>query len=544
MAKNPYAPYSTQWWQWQSSHPSEELPHDPSVGFPSDDSGKPISTSNDSGASYDDFLRLFGGDQDEFTAFLQSLGISDPNKLTDAQRTDFNKQLIDQLIAHQSELDKRKYNESLRDEQRLYDSAMLARLMASGMSRDAALAMLSGSGGSGGSAAPYTDGTQLAQGLAPSESQLNKIQGDTSIANTVFNGLSAITGLVNMGFGCAATKAQTAFMKAQNVLTGKQINAFNIASKAFGVLNGVGAAMDAFGSVASAIQAIQQAAESGDTAAADFIQSGGIQQMRDNAPFVSRTLGQLYQDERSSKDYATNFDQLVRKNNADILLTEADVKSVLKGIEKCEAEINEIVGNTEFVEANKQVCFKQADYLEEQAKLAKKQGRLIDAQTMLTAAEKLRTDAESMSTTLQNQYVDALQNDTYTDRETGEEVSGLDLMTGTTIQNLFGLARTLAKTTSSEYIDAETTMQLSNFETITAANILRTLRANSNIKFANEHPETVSFGWALEDCGIGSLLRVNSKDAIGSGSFLDPELGQRLMKNANRFRQLHMPLYY
>lgn len=533
---NPHPKGSTLWWQWEVQHRNQTQENEDSQankGMHGRFNG------------FDDILGGSAGD-DEFSQFLKSLGIDDPNDLTDAQRQDWNKQLVDQLIAYKSELDKRKYNEQLRDEQRLYDSptSLLARLMASGMSRDAALAMLSGSGGSGGSAAPYTDGTQIAQGLAPSESQLNKIQGDTSIANTVFNGLSAITGLVNMGFGCAATKAQTAFMKAQNVLTGKQINAFNIASKAFGVLNGVGAAMDAFGSVASAIQAIQQAAESGDTAAADFIQSGGIQQMRDNAPFVSRTLGQLYQDERSSKDYATNFDQLVRKNNADILLTEADVKSVLKGIEKCEAEINEIVANIEFIEANKQVCFKQADYLEEQAKLAKKQGRLIDAQTMLTAAEKLRTDAETMSTTLQNQYVDALQNGSYTDRETGDEVSGLDLMTGTTIQNLFGLARTLAKTTSSEYIDAETTMQLSNFETITAANILRTLRANSNIKFTNEHPETVSFGWALEDCGIGSLLRVNSKDAIGSDSFLDPELGQRLVKNAKRFRQLHMPLYY
>lgn len=501
-------------------------------------------TQNNTKTGYDELLRQ-GDQSDALTQYIQSLGVNDPNNLSSAQRSDWNKQLLDNLLARQNELDKRKYNEQLLAEQRLYDSptAMLARLMASGMSRDAALSMLSGSGGSGGSGVPYTDGQQLDQGLAPSESQLNKIQGDTSIANAVFNGLSTITGLVNMGFGAAGTMAQTAFTKAQNVLTGKQIDAYNVAGDAYSVLNAIGAGIDSFGSIGAAIGAIQKSAAGGNDAAAAFVQNGGIERMRNNAPFVSRTLGQLYQDERASKDYATTFDQLVRQNSADILLTEANVDAVIQGIKNAKAELNQILANTEFIEANKQVCLKQADYLVEQANLAKIQGRLVDAQTLLTQAERLRTDAETKSLQLSNQVSDAVQNGVYYDEENKEIVSGLDLITGTTIQNLFGTARTLAKTTNSDYVNAAVSMQLSNFESITAANALRTLRSNASINFTNNNKEIVNFGWALEDCGIGSILKIDSKDVLGGSSMLGNDAAKQFFRAANRTRQFNFPMY-
>lgn len=511
---NPHSKGSTLWWLWEQQQQNQTQENDDAQankGMHGRFNG------------FDDILSGSAG-SDEFSQFLKSLGIDDPNDLTEAQRQDWNKQLVDQLLAYNSELEKRKYNESLRDEQRLYDSptAMLARLMASGLSRDAALAMLSGSGGSGGSAAPYTDGSQLAQGLAPSESQLNKIQGDTSIANTVFNGLSAITGLVNMGFGCAATKAQTSFMKAQNFLTGKQINAFNIASKAFSVLNGVNASIDAFGSVASAISAIQDAAASGDPAAVDFIQSGGIEEMRQNAPFVSRTLGQLYQDERSSKDYATAFSKMCRQQDADTDLTVLQYDALLEDIIKCKAEIEHIVTDTEFIEQNIEVAKKQADFIEAQAELARKQGRNVDADTLLKKAEKLRVDAETKSIELQNAPEDAFQNTVFgTQQERADGMTGLDWLTGSRLRQVYRTCKTLSKTTNEAYYNAAAAYELSDFETLTAVNALLKLRSESTLEYCKDHKETTKLGFALEDCGIGNLLNadVNTLHDIKFGDF-------------------------
>ena len=166
-----------------------------------------------------------GGDSsDPIFALLNSLGINQDAGLTGSQRDDWNKQLLDTLLNYKLTQENRSYNESMRDEQRLYDNPLnqLARLMGAGVSRDAAIQMLTG-----GSQPIQSDAPSAAEGIAPSESKMNGINAALAPINTAFDALSAVGGLVSLGFSIPQAIQQTRALKYGNFMSQQQQNAFN-----------------------------------------------------------------------------------------------------------------------------------------------------------------------------------------------------------------------------------------------------------------------------------------------------------------------------
>ena len=180
---------------------------------------------NPNDSNFSDILgRLTAGSDDSILQLLRALGIEQNGGLKIPQRDDWNKQLLDTLTNYLLTLDNRNYNESMRDEQRIYDSPtnQLARLMGAGVSRDAAIQMLSG-----GSQPIQSEAASAAQGIAPSESLKNGIDSALAPIQTAFDAISAVGGLVSLGFSIPQAIQQTRALKYGNFMNQQQQNAFN-----------------------------------------------------------------------------------------------------------------------------------------------------------------------------------------------------------------------------------------------------------------------------------------------------------------------------
>ena len=180
---------------------------------------------NPNDSNFSDILgRLTAGSDDSIMQLLRALGIDQNGGLKIPQRDDWNKQLLDTLTNYLLTLENRNYNESMRDEQRIYDSPtnQLARLMGAGVSRDAAIQMLSG-----GSQPIQSDAPSAAEGIAPSQSRLNGINAALAPIQTAFDAISAVGGLVSLGFSIPQAVQQTRSLKYGNFMNQQQQNAFN-----------------------------------------------------------------------------------------------------------------------------------------------------------------------------------------------------------------------------------------------------------------------------------------------------------------------------
>ena len=176
-------------------------------------------------SNFGDILgRVTAGSDDSIMQLLRALGFEQNGGLKIAQRDDWNKQLLDTLTNYLLTLDNRNYNESMRDEQRNYDSPtnQLARLMGAGVSRDAAIQMITG-----GSQPIQSEAPSAAEGIAPSESQLNGVQSVLAPIQTAIDAISAVGGLVSLGFSLPQAVQQTRALKYGNFMNQQQQNAFN-----------------------------------------------------------------------------------------------------------------------------------------------------------------------------------------------------------------------------------------------------------------------------------------------------------------------------
>ena len=283
------------------------------------------------GSSLQDFLRLL-------TLY------SGP--MSGAQGADVSKQLLDQLINYAVTLENRGYNEQLRDEQRVYDapSSQLARLMGAGISRDAAIQMISGSGSSGGSGVPFSDpAAASASSIPATQSDLNKAQSDAAYANI---GLGAISSIANIAgaigslgsFGVsaaqlstnlAATKAQTAGSLLSNTQFSKTLQGIETASTVVGALQ---SAVDAgiidkdhdFGSSQDMLSAIRDNADKFEPFKA-LVVSGALNGINHDV-YSLNALNGAYKSWRESHDYGIDRSHLVRMQSLEWLQGDMNIK--------------------------------------------------------------------------------------------------------------------------------------------------------------------------------------------------------------------------
>lgn len=355
-------------------------------------------------------------------------------------------------------LDQREYDWNMLQDQRIYNNPTneLARLMGAGISRDAAIQLLSsarsgaGSGVSGGS--PVTQ-----QPTSPG--QVSGTPG-TLASNIAFNTIGAVCDLVNMGFSASQSYAQTQFIKNQNYLTEQQIGAYNDASKAFNIISASGTEINekTFGSVNDTIKTIQTLADSGNEAAAAFISEGGHKRLRLSSPYSSQFLNSLYRNERDSKDYNTSFEAEIRRQNAQAYLNEVNADKILTEIPLIEAQINEVVASTEYtqaqtglVEFSKKVMTEQANELKARANLLTKQGKTEEARyynvladTKLKKAQSYQANATGTSISLENQLQSAWMN------ATKDGKTGLEIFTDQRITSLQSLAKETTQAANDE----------------------------------------------------------------------------------------------
>lgn len=462
-----------------------------------------------SGGNQQDYIQrlLAALNGDGLSQLLAQLGI-DVGQMNAGETQDWNKQIMDTLLQRMLQNEQRSYNKDVLNEQRIYDSPtnQLARLMGAGISRDAALQLLGGSGsGSGSGSALIGDPMQLpASAISGTQSDLNAVQKDTAIANTVFNAVSCFSGLVSLGFSVPQAVAQTALLKNQAYLSSLDINAINSAADAFSILNAAGATAEAFGSTASAIAEISRLAQNGDQNAMQFIQSGGIEKMRRNSPLVSARLGSLYKSERSSADYSREYDATMRKLEAAASLDEISYDKVVSEILNNEAMFEQIFAQTDFINTNRELLLKQADVLVEQAELLRKQQKNTEADTLLKKAEALRANAEATKIGFENQQTQAFLEGV--GGVTGDKHTGLDLITTSRLQSLYQDVKILSKTNNEKYFNAKAQEILSDADNFTALNLLRTARSQADLKWSQDNPTLARFGWAIEDCGLGAYM--------------------------------------
>ena len=166
---------------------------------------------------------LVNGETDSSQLLASLLGAG--NAQFSAERWDMFYQY---LLGMMQQANQRAFDIEQRDESRLYNNPMneLARLMGSGVSRDAALEILKGSAGGSGSLGVAGSGAFDAPSVsAPSGTM--ELQKQQSIAGMVFGSLAALSNLVQSGVSVAQGIEQVNQLKGQNYFSNKQIEAFD-----------------------------------------------------------------------------------------------------------------------------------------------------------------------------------------------------------------------------------------------------------------------------------------------------------------------------
>lgn len=502
---------------------SRFTPSSPSFPFRNGDpnSASTVSTRNNGNAwENTEWENLLGnGRNSDFAAFLASLGIQMPDgkEMSESAIKDWNKQLMDAQLNHAITQENRNYNEGLRDEQRIYDSPtnQLARLMGAGISRDAAIQLLSGTG-AGGSSVPYSEPAAETQGLLPSESQKNALESKLGIANTVFGGVSALTSLVNLGFSIPQSLAQTSYLKAQAFMSNADAKAFNGAGRAYSVLKGINASADAFSSLSSATKAITDAANNGNEIAAQFVNSGGIADLYGNAPLSSKHILDTYKADNEGVNWNKQYFAATRRMEAEADFAELNITALGEEINKTVAEYEKIVSDTQYTYQLSRVCEKQSKVLEAQAKLLEKQGLHEDSKRLLTQAQTLKTKSETKTIDLENNVTEALQTGVRSDIGSDGNIinrTGLEWMTYDALNKLVTDARISAKQTSPAYVDAAFRETFNTHEAIATAMSLDALANRTGLMFARLYPSQFQLWTAIKKLGGYEYLSLEIQDA-------------------------------
>lgn len=432
----------------------------------------------------------------------------------------------------------RAWDWNLLKDQRTYDNAtnQLARLMGAGISRDQAIQLLSGS-----PSASAIGASSPVHGSASTVSQ-PPIPNSADVANSVFNGISAFSGLVSMGFSVAQAFQQVKFAQNQNYLNSEQIKAYNVSSQAYNLIksSGIEVTDDVFSSVGNTANFISQMANDGDVSAQQFVANGNIDLLRSTAPYSSPMLSQLYRDERSAKDYATSF-----RNNMDLMRAGYDLQRV--NIDNVRAGILQIEQNIENLRASEQYTIAQTNLANKAAELTgkdievrsaqvgliRKQSELTSAQTGLTSVQTQLTAEQVFSQSLQNDLDSSWRNEIASDGR-----SGLQLYSDYQINRLYGDVMELCTLNDRQVWQKHADAILGNYDNSIALYELGTLYANGEIDAYNssddETKDLLNFCRAAEKSGLFPYVQtVANAETAGNWSFYHAG-GSEAAKGAKR----------
>lgn len=443
---------------------------------------------------FDSILGNIGNvSSDVLAQFFSALGIHERKGFSESEAKDWNQYLLKLLIQRFTENENRAYNQYLRDEQRQYDmpSNVLNRLLSTGMSRDAALGLLSGTG-----AEPIQNTLgSMPDTLSPSEGQANGTAAVSNVASVAYGAVSLLGSLVSCGMSVPAAVSQIGILGAQQAMSQKQVKAYDDSSVAFNLISSAhadGSLSDeifndghVYDSVSSVTSAIEHLSTGGNVTAKRLVSSGFIDGIRDNAPYVSEFLSKLYRQERDGRDYDTSFGLQVGKLRASIDVDKVTAKSLAKGLEKADAEIAKIYSEQEFIQG-------QTAFLEYSKMLAEKQGKVFDEQAYLM-------HQQAYAQQLQNNYESAFQVATDLDGRTGLQLVTASRLTQATID-----AHTLAKLTDMEQWEHEAERIISDADAAATYNAWRIWYYGAGLDVVNDpdYEGLYSACAAMDECGF------------------------------------------
>lgn len=318
------------------------------------DSVIPTYLQNSIDANFSDVLNRItksGNSDDELLNLLNKFGIDQKAGLKPEQRDDWNHQLLTTLLSYILEKDKRAYNESTLNEQRIYDSPtnQLARLMGAGISRDAALQLLGE-----GSVPIQTEGISAAEGIAPSQSALNGMQRALAPVQTALQAIGCVGNLVSLGFSIPQAILQTNLLQAQNYMSQQQIAAFNGVNA---VTNAIQTGLDAgilsqddVDGWSNANDVQRWMSDHADTNLVAPLAASGAIQSAFGSTIGREMFNNHWKQMRESRDAGTVWDEYVRQQRLNTLVQQLNT-------EKISAEIANIDADTFFKDAETQEVF-------------------------------------------------------------------------------------------------------------------------------------------------------------------------------------------
>lgn len=229
--------------------------------------------------------------------------------------------------------EQRDYDWFLKQDQRNFDSPtnQLARLMGAGISRDAAIQMLSGSssGAVVGGSAPIVSAA-ASPGSLPGTPGSFDLQKGLGIASTVFEGINMIAGMVGMGLSIPQSIQQTKSLRMQNTLSQKSLQGLNAADAVLSSLQNAvtsGAIstsdMDGFSNATDALNYIFDHRDT--NAFKPIFQSGAFQDVY-GTKLGREMFTNAWNSVRQSKDAGTLLDQQIAQSIAASELSHLDIK--------------------------------------------------------------------------------------------------------------------------------------------------------------------------------------------------------------------------
>lgn len=392
--------------------------------------------------------------------------------------------------------DKRQYDWSLLQDARKYDSPtnQLARLMGAGISRDAALQMMSGSGNGAGSGTANGEPVTGTPASAPSMIATSGTQ-NLNIANTILGGIDTLSSLVSTGLSVPQSISQIKMLRNQAYLTQKQREAYDDASQAFYLLSSSGIPLDSdsYGSISATVDSLNDLAEKGNKAAKSFIENGGAERLATNAPYASQFFKELYRNERASSDYSQLYDLDVGQKQAQITLMHLEEDKLVAETDKLNSEV---LVNTNLAEVyDRQVIFyeEQVKLIEEQIKTEPHRRAYLDAQRKesIANAKLAREQAEYYKANTQSVVLANTQTESWmngVDPDTGK--TGLQLQSERTILGLLNDTRELAYTKDKGLFQVKVDAMYNNFEKSMAIDALHHAYATGQLNaLARQEPE-------------------------------------------------------
>lgn len=295
-------------------------------------------------------------------------------KISTSERTDMLLQYILQMI---STNDQRAYDKNVLGEQRIYDSPtnQLARLMGAGISRDAAIQLLSGaSGGSGAALVGSGSGVSVPSVSAPSGT--GEIERSNMIINAVASLANTLVNLASQGMQMAQAYETYQFQKNQTYMSQQQVddyNAVNTINQQLQILSDSGV----LGS-----KKIEEFRSVNDlTKYLNTLDSPDVKQLI-NSDAYKRSVGTIY-----GREYLNNIMQSRRTSQdagkvADMAITQQELSNNLLSLnqEKLSEDINKLRNENILLDA--EYIKTMQDIAESSARIQymNKQGKWIDVQ--------------------------------------------------------------------------------------------------------------------------------------------------------------------